>query len=167
MPTSSGQKGREILLNQSSTQYNSRGQYPSLYRHGVQEEKKTHNSEFGSETNSKTYTDLPRGKTCRRTVWSVDSLSQPQLSGKAVGSPRGLSTAKDHFCSLETTVDSSSSPIIDNPFHLQTCIKISALLFPPYFIKLCIIFSDELKNSTNKLLYLSPQFFTSVKVSQI
>ena len=52
LPTSSEQKGREILFKSINSGYNQEGQYLSLYKQRTYEEKKTNCSEFGSETNS-------------------------------------------------------------------------------------------------------------------
>jgi len=57
---------------------------------------------------------------------------------------------------MEIAIDSSSLPIVDSPVHLQTRIKVSTLMFPSRFIKLHTIYSDELKNSINKILHTFP-----------
>ena len=60
------------------------------------------------------------------------------------------------FSMIETVVDNFSLPAVDSLVHLQTCIRVSALLFLPRFIKFRTIFSDELKNYTKKILHSLP-----------
>jgi len=69
---SSEHKGRENLLNQSITGYNSRKNTPSLYRYEVPNGKEFKNSEFGSEI----YQIRPEAKRCRQPKGPIDSKNE-------------------------------------------------------------------------------------------
>ena len=73
MPTSSGQKGREFLLNQSITDYKYWGKYLSIYSQRSHEEKETKNTEFGSETNSES--NLETGRTSALVDYKLTNYS--------------------------------------------------------------------------------------------